>query len=172
MNYLDVKDALTQALDGFYKWDKDLLKINISERAMAHRLAVYLERRFRGYHIDCEYNKRHDVSAAGVTETPDKEVPEKGKVYPDIIVHKRGPNTSKNILAVELKKSSNKIGRDSDVKKLKGYTKRTGKFQYDFGVFIELSVRKRNNSRENFAKCEWYENGKKKTDVEPNPCMC
>jgi hypothetical protein len=80
--------------------DFRLLRHGPSERAVAHRLAVYLEQEFPGWDIDCEYNRQGDegerkkINVAGH--------PKGREADPDIIVHRRGPQ-GPNLLAIEVK---------------------------------------------------------------------
>ncbi|KPD09241.1 hypothetical protein AM501_05240 [Aneurinibacillus migulanus] len=94
-----------------------LLRFNVSERAIAHRLAVYLENEFPSWNIDCEYNRNIDQI---------KRIPGEGKtenaVFPDIIIHHRG--TQDNLLAIEIKKSNNNnVANNEDVGRLESYKK-------------------------------------------------
>lgn len=117
-----------------------------AERAIAHRLAFYLEDELRKaglvrddgpLSVDCEYDRHFD--AYKMLEAPDKfrkivkeakrrayTVPNKPgyfrfSVAPDIIVHK--PRTDAlNLLIIELKKVSNKEGSDYDDLKLTLFT--------------------------------------------------
>lgn len=74
--------------------DGGLLVARAHERTVTHRVAVYLESHFPGWHIDCEYNRRG-------FGTDSKEDNEGERVFPDIIVHHRG--TSENLLVIEAK---------------------------------------------------------------------
>lgn len=101
-------DALRQGHDAF------LLEVNASERSIAHRLAVELERRIVGFDIDCEYN-RTATDGKSITSFELRRLSDEARrirsngnpnvsVYPDILVHHRG--TEDNLLAVEIKKHS------------------------------------------------------------------
>lgn len=68
-------------------------------------MAVYLEKYFPKYNIDCEYNRMADVDGTYSLRSP-KRIHGTEKSRPDILVHKRGPDTKNNLLVVELKKSS------------------------------------------------------------------
>ncbi len=45
------------ALRNFYKCDYFLVKNDVHERAMTHKLAEYLQLQFPDYDVDCEYNR-------------------------------------------------------------------------------------------------------------------
>jgi hypothetical protein len=50
-----------EALRELLERDTNLFAIDVNERTLAHRLAVYLERRLPDLHVDCEYNRHgHD----------------------------------------------------------------------------------------------------------------
>ena len=135
-----VKEALAELL----KADQYLLKHDVSERALSHRLAVHVERALESkegsigrWNVDCEYNrdvtnphypyskrldlpKVHDIS---------NEEPFARTVFPDIIVHRRG--TTENLLVIEIKKTNNPEGPDFDVsRKIPAFLSQMG---YNFG---------------------------------------
>jgi hypothetical protein len=109
-----------------YQNDRFLIENNVREEAVSHRLAVYLERAFLGFDVDCEYNKAEDLPKKLLTE-PDfscnKMLDESQQraarqswvrsnsskngngLRPDIIVHQRGRSAvSDNLLVAECKK--------------------------------------------------------------------
>src|SRR5438874_13835566 len=86
------KRAITQ----FCKRDLALLHLHVNERSVAHRLAIYIERRTRGWVVDCEYNRDRGF--------PKMRRSDHKKIIPDIVVHRR--NTPQNLLIVEIKKMS------------------------------------------------------------------
>ncbi len=71
--------------------DNDLwvLQHGPSERAVAHRLAVYIEHEFPGWSTDCEYNRQGEVGGRKKVTLNAYALPR--AVDPDIIVHVRGP---------------------------------------------------------------------------------
>lgn len=91
---------ITQSLDDFMKNDGYLIEHDVSERAITHKLAQAFEAVFRqhsGYDVDCDYNR-----CVGLD--PIKRGNTGRRVYPDIIVHRRGKRND-NLLAVEVKKT-------------------------------------------------------------------
>lgn len=78
--------------------DASLLQQKSSERAIRHRLAVYLESDLVGRNIDCEYNRqgleydtKHDMHA--------------NPIRPDIVIHHRRHYAREyNLLVIEVKK--------------------------------------------------------------------
>lgn len=103
-----LKEAVLETLDKDY----DLVALGGHEQAIAHRIAFYLEKWFPGFHTDCEYNRQKHKTKNRHPETPRS----KKKMRPDIIVHRR--NTSRNVLAVEMKAEANSATKD-DLEKLK-----------------------------------------------------
>jgi len=127
-----IKGKIREALKLFIAKDKQaLLRVDIYEPTISHRIAVYLEELFPQFDIDCEYNK---------TLLGKKKDMNGKKIRPDIIIHKRMTNET-NCVMVEVKKS----GRNSklskfDIEKLKGCM--FGTLHYDLGVFVGILKRK------------------------------
>jgi len=108
-----VKKRIEIALETLRVNDNYLLKNDVNERSIAHRLAVYLEHRFgKRYDVDCEYNKNceNDIDRKAIDvlyrqleeflpdgsrlrENDDTTSSIHRAVYPDIIIHKRGRNS-------------------------------------------------------------------------------
>jgi hypothetical protein len=153
-----VKQKLDKACMELIENDRDLLDRNVNERSVTHKLGEYLQKQFDFYKVDCEYNriednpKRYSRSLNTNIAWDDKE----GKtIFPDIIVHKRGSNAlGDNLLVIEVKKTTNSVGRDFDTEKLKYFTDPDEKYNYQFGVFIEYDGN-------NFCEPEWYLHGEK-----------
>ncbi len=94
-----VRGALSRVMHD----DADLLRFEVHERAFTHRLAVYLEKAFEGWHVDCEYNRQDGLANNPKMLTIDGM---ERRAFPDIIVHRRGawdPQLRNNLLAVEVK---------------------------------------------------------------------
>lgn len=107
--------------------DKLLLTSNVNERTISHRFALYLQRLFPSWEVDCEYNRDHRkpgrpkmlrIPSANVTwdDTDAK------TVYPDVIVHRR--DSDENLLVCELKKAGLSVTFDRD--KLRAYQHELG----------------------------------------------
>lgn len=153
MTEQEVKKKVNKAINMLLNKDIYLLQVDANERTVCHRLAVYLERFFpEEWDVDCEYNRRgglpkqlHFVSdwIASCDETIAR------TVYPDIIIHQRG--TDKNLLVIEVKKTTSYDGDDFDFVKLKAYKSEIG---YEFAVFMKIMT---NAPIINFAdvKQEW-----------------
>lgn len=130
-------NALVSALRTLLARDSCLLEVDANERSITHRLAMYLQEEFPSFDVDCEYN-RDNVEPKKIGHLglyPDDEDTEAKTVFPDIIVHKRG--TKDNHLVIEVKKSTNRVGRTADYAKLHGYKKTLG---FQFALFLELGT--------------------------------
>ena len=169
----EIKDRLNKSLNKLYIKDWYLLRYNVHERSITHKLAEYLQELFPDYDVDCEYDRDIDNADGNfkkqihgiVTEELRKRknsiitIPQDGWIdndkleeyindlrrnfYPDIIVHKRGTN-SHNLLIIEAKKAN--VNVDFDKKKLTAYTKIDfigNRLNYKLGVLLQLSIGER-----------------------------
>ena len=128
-----IESALEQLLEN----DAVLLDIDVNERTIMYRLAMYVQQQFPDKHVDCEYN-RDDVEPKRIQHLglyPDAEDTEMKTAFPDLIIHERG--TATNYLVCEAKKSSNHANRDSDYAKLRGYKANLG---FEHALFIEFET--------------------------------
>lgn len=131
--------------------DRHLLEIDASERAISHRLGMYLANKFDRWDVDCEYNRmgrdirnkclytyKELLRAEGLQLNVQEP---RARVFPDIIVHRRGiEGREANLLAVEIKKNSNKIDRRYDLLKLQSLRQEMG---YQYAVFLDIGVKNR-----------------------------
>lgn len=121
------KDNIRAAIKKFIEKDKDkLLRVDIYEPTISHRIAVYLEETCTGFDVDCEYNK----NLLG-----DKKTSNGKKIRPDIIIHSRV--TDSNSVIIEVKKSgtNSKLAKE-DIKKLRDCM--FGTLNYRLGVFVGI----------------------------------
>jgi hypothetical protein len=128
---------VVSALEAFYARETYLLEHDVGERALTHRLAVYLERQFEGWEVDCDYNRLGDrrlrLPKGSIVSTDD----DIGKsVYPDIVVHVR--SIPENLLAVEVRKAGNHQPPEHDQHKLCALTDPHLWFAYRIGVLLVL----------------------------------
>lgn len=121
----NVERALAIGLEQVLSNDLVLLQDRTGERCIAHRLAVYLERQFEGWHVDCEFNRQGaegDRGTKRVRATAALTESRNGQgsvdVTPDIIVHRR--RTEFNLIAIEVKPSDS-FGLAKDRAKLGAY---------------------------------------------------
>ncbi len=183
----EVKSRVEGALRDLWRYDSYLLEKDVSERAITHRLAIYLESRFPDYHVDCEYNRNRQwpksyreiaikISEDLKEDLTDPDILEEGKArtaFPDIIVHWRGGNAPTNLLIIEVKKAKGKtqcIDRMDDVK-LRAFTSEDQEYKYWYGLALQLPV-KDYAMKYGKANLFWIERGEDFTGpktVELNP---
>lgn len=112
MEYDDLIRVCEQAFQMLYEKDKELFIADVQERAIAGRLAIYLQHildpNFKNEHrIDIEYNREGNDTKRRHPE--DK----KGWMAPDIIWHKRGNERGNNVFYFEMKKAEDENNGDS-----------------------------------------------------------
>ena len=171
MKIEQIEAKVLESIEQLYTYDFSLIKNNLNERTITHKLAEYLQKRFAEYNVDCEYNrdvtqsenhaKTIDIEKAlrdelnncksdNKVELIQKEV----STYPDIIIHRRESNDC-NILIIEAKKSNNNIDKSFDLKKLKAFTFQNGRYRFDYGLFIEFKIK----DEIIMPKLVWFQNG-------------
>ncbi|CAJ1315045.1 hypothetical protein [Paenibacillus nuruki] len=170
---------INNAIFKLFEYDCYLLMNDLNERTIAHKLAEYLQEEYPEFNVDCEYNKNIEESNGLKNILLLKEECEElnrnfrnttkidgfkysiVSIYPDIIVHKRGRN-DKNLLIIEMKKTTNLTSRRFDEKKLKIYTdnSRPNKLQYSHGLFINFET---GVKEPRFPELIWYRNGESLT---------
>jgi hypothetical protein len=180
MNFRQIERRLNSAIDILRIKDSYLLEHNVSERAITHKLAEYLQYVIgNSLNVDCEYNRNiEDISNSKKIHILASEIEEfrnlrnrssnvidfcgddylEVSVLPDIIVHIRGKN-SNNILVIEVKKSTSSISRDYDFKKLKCYTddiSEANNLKYKFGAFVLFYT---GNSKYKQPEIVWFKDG-------------
>lgn len=96
---------------------------------------MYLCLAFPDFDVDVEYN-RHGVDPKRLPDLEACGGDGDRLVYPDLIVHRRGDD-GRNLLAVELKKSSNPTPRDCDLAKLRGLIEDYG---YSYCALVTVPV--------------------------------
>jgi hypothetical protein len=147
MNEKEVRQVVSTALQRVKDEDTDLLRLDVNERSITHRLGMYLQEAVGdAWDVDVEYNR------IGGNET--KEVPEElltsgsqGRVVPDVIIHRRGSGEH-NVLVVEAKKSGNSDGGDRQ--KIRAYLQH---LNYDFGLFVRFDTGQ--DFEDPGYSCEW-----------------
>ncbi|MCC3215543.1 MULTISPECIES: hypothetical protein [Chryseobacterium] len=160
MNDTEVIQLVNNALDNFLdSSDTWLLKNDLSEQSISHRIALHLDALFTKYNVDCEYNGdvdrdnnkkaitilKDDLKEFGLLK--DSEASELEReltsraVFPDIIIHKRGSNDS-NLCIIEVKKSTSTVSYNYDFIKLKTYTsdQYDNTLKYQLGIFLEAVI--------------------------------
>ena len=96
-----------------------------------------MDSEFPHHDVDIEYNRKGLYTEPKDIEMPDENgVLTTNRVFPDIIVHKRGHNL-RNLLVVEVKKSTNAADDEYDHAKLRALCRQ---FRYRSGLFLRLST--------------------------------
>lgn len=161
LEFEEIKKKVLDSINELYFKDYYIIDNDVNERSITHKLAIYLQNQFTDYDIDCEYNR----NMKSPKEIVFIETSKKGKVFPDIIVHKRGED-SNNLIVFEIKKCKNDNVTDRyletkkhDIEKLKGYVNNNDEvsLNYKYGFFLEI--------HKNFFNIEIYFNDKSKKDV-------
>ncbi|MEF2280248.1 hypothetical protein V3W47_18290 [Deinococcus sp. YIM 134068] len=162
-----ILERFRRALADLWAFDRLLIERRLNQKTVAHRLAVYLERQFPGFHTDCEYSRNSRVQEAtydfpymsrprqktlrrsllgqGMSEQDaDAATHAATATYPDIIVHYRDHNDL-NLLVVETRLLGDARGWGGELDardKLRRYSLRTdqGQFRYVVGLYVELGV--------------------------------
>lgn len=158
--FQDIKKKIKYSINKLMEHDSFLLKENVNERSITHKLAEYLQDEFKDWNVDCEYNRMVN----GVSNEPKRMIfpvediksndTEAKTVFPDIIIHKR--NRRKNLLVIEVKKMfRNRIDREFDELKLKTFT--GSQFEYSFGLNVIFHVK---SHFKKFPILHWYKNGR------------
>ncbi|MEE9190060.1 MAG: hypothetical protein V3U16_04755 [Candidatus Neomarinimicrobiota bacterium] len=170
MDKQQISEIVDKAINDLKEKDPFLLKHNISERAISHKLAVYLNNKFPNYTVDCEYNgyakadndkkyimiiRQRIIELGKLKDSEKDEDLLKRLVYPDIIVHQRGQDN--NLLIIEIKKKNND-DIEFDREKLSRYTSPDyeNDLSYSLGALITFITGEDELSHE----IEWYESGK------------
>ncbi|KTA75239.1 MULTISPECIES: hypothetical protein [Aeromonas] len=134
----EVAEHVIASLRQFIARDRYLLEVNANERSLTHRIGMYLQAQFEYYDVDCEFNRDgHDPKELYIgTEDTDVFDDNAMTVYPDVIVHRRGSNDD-NLLVIEFKKSSSRVGSGKDMTKLHAYKT---DLHYRYALFVELGT--------------------------------
>jgi len=153
MNYdfEEINKKVNIAIGVLLKKDSNLLKIDVHERSITHKLAEYLQTQFPYWNVDCEYNRKGNAEKTIDSHSDCTEHKKQYRVFPDIIVHQRRKNC--NLLVIEVKKNTSTKKRTCDERKLKFFTS-SKEYHYSYGLFIEFF---------DSLKCEgdWYKDGDK-----------
>lgn len=124
----------------FAREDRHLLEHDLSERCIAARVALHLQHLFPEYCVDVEYNRAGETPKR--LNLPDhcaNYFDDQGRalVVPDVIVHRRGA-TGPNLLALEVKKTSNPEGPECDCERIRALRAQLG---YRYGALLECETR-------------------------------
>jgi hypothetical protein len=131
------ENKINTALSLLRKNDYHLLKEDVNERSITHKLAIYLEQQFKDWDVDCEYNRNgHDKKELDLGYEQICNDDEHAKtVFPDIIIHHRGKD--ENLIVIEVKKSTSQVSKCFDIKKLIAFKKQ---LKYQYAMFLEIKT--------------------------------
>ena len=120
----DVRRIVEDTVQTFVKEHAVLLENDTNEQALSHQLASLLAPRFQDWDVDCEYNRNGEtIKRLRYALVPNGEVSDRN-VVPDIIIHHR--RTDENLVAIEVKKSTNKEPSFKDHAKLQAFREQLG----------------------------------------------
>ena len=116
------------------------------ERALAARLAFYLQKDLSGWNVDCEYNRQGMGTDPKQTSAGDTK-------RPDIVIHRRGLlEKPDNLLYIEVKIENADTWEDKPkVKEFTSPPSRERTFQYQFGLLLSFLPK---------ITKEWYADGR------------
>lgn len=146
MNKEIIEERIKMALKTLLVRDAILLdpKLDINERTVTHKLAIYIESLFPKYDVDCEFNRMFDdsidefvkksIDIPKIESNDILEDTEARTVYPDIIIHDRNLS-GKNLLAIEVKLGWKNSKGNFDLIKIRAYKLN---LKYQYCVYIEL----------------------------------
>lgn len=171
-NRSQIEKIVAECLEALFRNDISLLQNDVSERAITHKIAEYLQVKFPDLNVDCEYNRNFELGAEAsktLWVLKDREI-NKGlgeddllaiSTYPDIIVHRRMTN-AENLLIMEVKKKNSRVGHDHDHEKLKAFTElgKRNSYYYQFGVFILLET---GTEKPKKPELTWFVRGQKES---------
>ncbi|MBR0830593.1 hypothetical protein JQ596_34305 [Bradyrhizobium manausense] len=131
-------NKVVEALRELYAHETFLFEKAVGERALTHRFAVYLEKQFSGWSVDCNYDRLGERTLHlphGTIISTDDHL---GKsIYPDVAVHQREiPN---NLLVIEVRNATNHTPLEHDQHKLRALTDPHIWFAYWIGVLVVLA---------------------------------
>lgn len=154
-----ISPALHEAVETLKSKDNLLVQCAASERAICHRLAIYLESEINKaelpvWNVDCEYNLVGDYHGTdSLFERVKKKLylPKRGEndgelyevsVFPDLIAHRR--NEPQNLLVIEMKvvresvRARSKEDIEFDFRKLTAFTDELKQDRYKQAVLLVL----------------------------------
>ena len=129
INDINIEELLSE----FVAEQHELFENDASEQSISHQMAMKLAARFPDWHVDCEYNRDGNDVKKLMYALRDNGPVNSRNVVPDIIVHKR--MTTNNLLAIEVKKSTNVENSFKDLAKLNAFK---GQLHYQHTLFVRF----------------------------------
>lgn len=153
----ELENIINCCLQKLRRLDRYLLDEEVNERTITHKLAEYLQQHIPEFNVDCEYNRFEQREIDNIvkrlelpTDNNNWDDTKLSPIIPDIIIHERGPH-GKNILVIEVKKSSSSSSETLDRKKLIAFT--TEPLNYELGLFLKIDLDNEDDIM------DWYFNG-------------
>lgn len=143
-----IAELVMRCVESLCTKDAFLFKAGVSERAITHRLANYIQGSVPEFSVDAEYN-RHGVRVKTARLPSGVKL-----VAPDIVIHSRGDDGT-NELVVEVKI----LGRGNEEDRVHAHQKLDAmvfgeEYKYRLGLFLELGF---NDGEVAFVEdCLWY----------------
>jgi hypothetical protein len=132
MEFETIEGRVRRAVSKLEDLDTYLIEHEVHEQAISHKLAEYIHQEFPMWNVDCEYNSQDYDTPKKLEEYP------KEWVRPDIIVHRRGPESDcgENLLIIEVKtRDSTEHEFPSDEEKIEAFIDEK---HFDHGLFIDM----------------------------------
>lgn len=127
---------IKKIINQLYKEDDFLIRNNVCERSLMFRIALYLQKEFPEYFVDCELNKmgtKQNGKSCKIMQYNEGDEPK--KVYIDIIIHRRKPDKDdSNYICIEIKRT--KKGIEKDINRIKRMTKQDYAFEYQGNKYL------------------------------------
>jgi hypothetical protein len=136
----EVQTAMREAIHDLIRFDANLFTLHVGERAIVAALCQHVRPRFPDWSVDAEYNRhgRHPKYLTryyALLRSAELQVADRpGPVAPDLVIHHRGTDEM-NLVAAEVKRSSNKEDRRYDLLRLQALREQLG---YRYTVFLEF----------------------------------
>lgn len=132
-----VRRKVQNSIQRLFARDSYLMINNVNERSITHKWACYLQEEFPDWHVDCEYNRNHELPKRILSgNAPHVGDDTEGRtVFPDVIVHVRGTDT--NLLVIEVKKSTSQESDEIDLEKLEAFRQ---ELNYLYTLFVKFEM--------------------------------
>jgi len=146
-----VRARVDAAIKRLLAEDGQLFKMDVNERSISPRLAMYLQDEFSGWDVDCEYNRKGYSAVKRLDLTVDcieSNDTEAKIVFPDIIVHRR--TSDDNLLVIEMKKTTSQVSSERDYRKLEAFKRQLG---YRHALFLRFTA----GDKEARVEMDWLE---------------
>ena len=139
INSEELKSVIEKAIEEFNLKNKYLIENDLSERCICSAFARCIENQipdvdeYNGVVVDVEYNRGANGYERAIKRMNDE------IIIPDLIVHKRGCDNDYgffNLICIEMKKSTDHRGYESDKARLKKLVSYDSGFIYRCGFMI------------------------------------